>query len=239
MKSELNDERFKDIVNEFRKHFTLHTLLLNGSYAREDFRKDSDIDFVIVSSEKLVSADLKHYFEEKIKIKSSVVIFSKESFEKEWQSGSLLIWFLVNESIVLYDDGYYSSKLLHCFRLKKDFTKDIRRELKKIQALKNIQKYRGDYSYLLGSLYGIYKNIALYGIANSTQPVSNKFEAINAYYRSIGLECHEIEQICSLGAYYNFLNGPVVDVKPAGYDDKKLAIAMLNINTKIKRFYDK
>ncbi|MBN1191161.1 MAG: nucleotidyltransferase domain-containing protein [Dehalococcoidales bacterium] len=86
----------------------LDSIILYGSVARRDFGKESDIDLLLISEDKLL-IEKAYEIGYKVDIKNnsvtSVLIYSPEEISKNIQLGSPFAKNVINEGKTIYDNG--------------------------------------------------------------------------------------------------------------------------------------
>lgn len=96
----------------------MNNLMIYGSYARNDFKKDSDIDLLALTNE-LISKKI-------IKNNINLSVYSIQKFEEMINIGSLFIYHLKTEGKILYDENNLLNDLLYKkFTLKINYNMEI------------------------------------------------------------------------------------------------------------------
>ena len=96
----------KEIITKTAKKYNIEIdrIILFGSRARGDFKKDSDWDILIVTKEKLdrkMKVDFWYEIYKNIEVPVDIIIASKESFEKYKKSGGFVYVHAVREGKVI------------------------------------------------------------------------------------------------------------------------------------------
>jgi predicted nucleotidyltransferase len=119
MRPKLN-EVYRKAAVEFAQRVTsalgdqVDAIVLYGSVARGEARKDSDIDILVVSSqpgatrERIGEICSDFTYEHNYAFFISLVHFSREEFYRLIQLASPFIANVVNEGVILYDNGTFS-----------------------------------------------------------------------------------------------------------------------------------
>jgi uncharacterized protein len=94
------------LIREFGSAFD--SIILYGSVARGDFRKESDIDLLLISNDKSL-AEKAYAAGYDIDIKNhtvtSILIYSSQEMQNKIALGSPFIKNVINEGKVIYDNG--------------------------------------------------------------------------------------------------------------------------------------
>jgi uncharacterized protein len=86
----------------------LDSIILYGSIARGHFGKESDIDLLLISTEKKLSEKayaVGYDVDIKNNTVTSILIYSPEEMRKNIELGSLFIKNVINEGKIIYDNG--------------------------------------------------------------------------------------------------------------------------------------
>lgn len=119
MKQKLN-EKYKKAAVEFAQRVAsalgdqVDAIVLYGSVARGEAKRDSDIDIMVVSPdpqrtrEKLSEIRSDFAYEQNYTFFISLVHYSREEIYKLRQIGSPFIQNVIREGVILYDNGTFS-----------------------------------------------------------------------------------------------------------------------------------
>ncbi|MET3697013.1 hypothetical protein SAMN05877753_101409 [Bacillus oleivorans] len=152
-------------------------VVLIGSVARNDFNTGSDIDICRIKYKKNISR--------KDKWPSgpiNYIDYDDHVFNELFNSGSLFIYHILYEGILLAGDKKMWEKYKSCFKLKQDFTEEIKNIVENINIINNIKIFGNKYLSLYSNLYTLVKNFSIFHLANKRIYVFNKENAMNCIF---------------------------------------------------------
>jgi predicted nucleotidyltransferase len=119
MRQKLNN-KYRKAAEEFAHRVTsalgdaIDSIVLYGSVARGEAKRDSDIDLLLISPDPETARETASQvcsdftYEHNYTFFISEVHFSREEFYKLWQLGSPFIANVVKEGVILYDNGTFA-----------------------------------------------------------------------------------------------------------------------------------
>ena len=157
------------------RYFKARTVFIIGSVARHDMNASSDLDVLILTDKNIRSALF--YQTPAIQQQSlpiSVITYSPKDFLKFWQEGSLFVHHVLQEEILVWDDGTFKEIASRAFHLKEDFSDDIQEQFDKLKTFRNPRAFNGIFTHVYARLWSIYRNIVLFSLAQCCKPEFNK-----------------------------------------------------------------
>lgn len=166
-----------------RTRFKAHTGIVFGSFARDDMRADSDIDLLLLSDSR---ARIGSFYNDSritdISPPLSVIVYRPNDFDRFHIEGSLFSYHVLNEGIVLWDDGTFEAISSRPFHLKRDFSNDIQEQCDKLVVFRDPKPFNGILLHVYARLWRILKNIVFFSIAAKGKPEFNKEKAFDQFY---------------------------------------------------------
>ena len=149
--------------------------------------------------------------------------------------GTLCGWMACNQGVVLFDDGFLAKAGSDTFVLKRSFQDDIVREYRKLEALRHLERFGSDYHWLLSALFGVFKNISMYYLAELGQPETKKLIAIEKFLTLFPSLRHAIPSVQALQAFSTTARrGPVIPA-PFSASDGTRVLYFIDILDEIRR----
>jgi len=188
------------VVSRLKKYENVRTIILIGSQARGDSNEFSDIDLVIITNgyysrteiEKILPINLKD-------IRLSLLTYPSDRFMELYQSGALFMLHVINEGIVLFDDGFYNNLRKTYFRLSKEDLTTQWKIIKQTMKLYNdLDIYGGIYITCLSHLFSIIKNVAVTSLASKGDYEFNKtisLDKLKIYYPTLEQDIEELSEL--------------------------------------------
>jgi predicted nucleotidyltransferase len=112
----MNLEFLKEDIEAIKKELNvnLESLVLFGSYARNEEKPNSDIDILLIIDKKINTKTLKN-LESKINKKIELLIMTKKEFKKKVLEFNHQLITLFLDGIILYDKEKYYQKMENLF----------------------------------------------------------------------------------------------------------------------------
>lgn len=147
-----------------------------GSHARGDYNNRSDFDVLLVNLKKdnfnysIVPDD----FLEKI----DFVEYTEEEFINFYEKGSLFLYHILNEGVVIDGSPELWGKLKCGFVVQNDFSKELERIRRTAEMINNISIFGGKYLTPLSNMFTELKNACIFSLAHKRIYEFNKINCL-------------------------------------------------------------
>lgn len=158
------------------------------------------MDVIIVTNSKHRTGFVKEMLEEDIQTQVSVTLVSANGFKKLWREGEPLVLYGLTHGKILFGNLFFQNFDPTSFPFRKNYQKEIVKELKKVKIFNDYEKYNGCYRYPLSMMFVVFKKISMFNLIEKKKLISNKREAIVEYFNTI-FSPSDIELILSLERY--------------------------------------
>lgn len=201
-----------DLIPLLVREFNINSIILFGSQARNDEDQFSDIDLLIVTSSIEAKKDI--LFERKILDKLSesdlpekawlnLAVYSKNDFKEIYHRGSLFIAHILQEGIVLYDDGFYEQLTKEKFQLSED---ELQLSLKiisnRLSITDDLQKFNNYYIRCLSNYFSISKNLAIIALAMHGKLSFSKNQVFSQFANLYPKHKNKLNELSKLKPFY-------------------------------------
>jgi len=195
-----------ELCRFFVERLRVRTVILFGSIARNDVEDTSDIDLLLVASQKLRRREVKRMIPESLLSKEkqiSLSIYSEAEFSSTYEKGALFFVHLFNEGKVLYDDGFYRQLSLRPFTpSKRTMEMTIRILRQKLEVTNDLRKFNSLFIGVLADYFSIFKNLTFTLLAMGGQFIFNKKKAFSMLAEKYPNYREEIRKLSSLEAFF-------------------------------------
>lgn len=191
----------------FVEKLKVRTVILFGSVARNDIDDTSDIDLLLVTSQKLRRREVEKMIPRSLLPKErqiSLSIYSEAEFSSTYEEGALFFAHLFKEGKVLYDDGFHKQ-----LRARKPFNPSKRKMKMAIKILKqklevanDLRKFNNLFVGVLADFFSISKNLAYTLLAMNGQFIFNKKKAFSMLAEKYPNNREEILKLYSLEPFF-------------------------------------
>lgn len=191
----------------FVEKLKVRTVILFGSVARNDIDDTSDIDLLLVTSQKLRRREVEKMIPKSLLPKErqiSLSIYSEAEFSSTYEEGALFFAHLFKEGKVLYDDGFHKQ-----LRARKPFNPSKRKMKMAIKILKqklevanDLRKFNNLFVGVLADFFSISKNLAYTLLAMNGQFIFNKKKAFSMLAEKYPNNREEILKLYSLEPFF-------------------------------------
>lgn len=208
----------------------VRTIILFGSITRSDFRDTSDIDLLLVASQKLKLGEVKRLIPKSLIPKGRQIglsIYSEDEFSTGYRKGSLFFVHLLNEGIVIYDDGFFRKLLTEPFFASKkemDFAMKILK--RRLEVTKDLTKFNNLFVGVLADYYTIFKNASFTLLAKNDQFIFNKKKAFSELAKKYPKYEKEIRKLLQLEPFFLRSAKGISKSYPFSPNDKRKVIEM-------------
>lgn len=195
-----------ELCRFFVERLKVGTVILFGSMARNDVDDTSDIDLLLVTSQKLRRREVKKMIPKSLLSKKKQLIlsiYSEAEFSSAYEKGALFFAHLFNEGKVLYDDGFYKQLSLKPFNpSKRTMEMTIRILKQKLEVTNDLRKFNNLFIGVLADFFSIFKNLTYTLLAMEGQFIFNKKKAFSMLAEKYPNYMKEIRRLCSLEAFF-------------------------------------
>lgn len=179
------------------------SIVLFGSAAREDWKRTSDIDLLVVAKRSLSTLKLSWELRQ-MEPSISISVYNEIQVKDSWKKGTLTALFIDLEGIVLFDTGFW--KTLPNLG-KSSFIDEIDRQFRIGFVYQDLDRIEGSLHFPYFSLYKSFKNIAFLSLARKNILEPRKTEAITKFYDSTLGKKDMARRILDLQGVIDHLNG--------------------------------
>ncbi len=152
-------------------------VVIFGSVARGDSNKNSDIDVLLINYDSN-DAD---YILSKCNLPDlpiNYIEYDLSKFEKYFNMGSLFLYHIFNQGLLLYGNEEKWSEYGNKFRLKNNFDEEINKIKSDIEVYNDISIFNNRFYLPLVNIYPMLKNYCIFSLANMGVYEFNKVECI-------------------------------------------------------------
>lgn len=152
-------------------------IVLIGSVARNDYSKDSDIDICRIENTHELRK-LPDWPNGPI----NYIDYTFDVFLHLYNSGSLFVYHILNEGILLHGDVNKWNELKTNFIFRDLYREELFSIIKTVRTLKQIEVFGGKYLTLYSNLFILVKNYSIFYLAKNGKFVFNKEKAIKMFF---------------------------------------------------------
>lgn len=203
--------------------------ILIGSYARGDYNANSDCDVVLINNDE--SNFDKNILSISNKELINFISYDNSQFKSLYDSGSLFIYHVLNEGIVLDGDIDSFTELRKKFNVQEKFTDELNKIHQTTQLLSEIEIFGGKYLTPLVNAFTELKNACIFYLAHHCEYEFNKELCFDKALSRLGYNT-SIKQI---KAFYDYSIRNIDLDLPFNPNDKKISSPLLLESNKIVR----
>lgn len=159
-------------------------IILIGSYARNTYNQYSDIDVVRLNTIKKIHKTTN--FDKK---KISYIDYDCSSFKKLYKNGSLFLYHIFTEGILLEGDKNKWEFIKNRFKLSNDFKDEIIEYEVVLRYLCEYKDYENAYLAYLSNMFKLLKNLAIFHLAQEKIYLFDKAKVLEKYYNISKNDC--------------------------------------------------
>lgn len=194
-------------------------LCVIGSVARGDDRPHSDIDILVIVSERQSPNDLLVELPEQLREgRLSLICKSHDALARMARDGSLFLAHARMEGQIVYDPrGLLRDAFLVSARTPLDTSRELRSRVASLRHYRDLDRFGGSFLFALAHLYGLAKGVAIARSAEAGAPTFIKSDALAALAVRHP-ECREdVEVLQRLRPFYDLTRGHRVSALPFSY----------------------
>jgi predicted nucleotidyltransferase len=152
-------------------------IVLIGSVARKDYNSNSDIDICRINLKRSITRR-----ELWPQGPINYIDYNKEVFNHLYKTGSLFIYHILNEGILLNGNMKIWERYKTNFKVQSDFSREITKLVDTTYVFKDLDIFGNTFLSLYSNLYNIVKNFAIFYLANNKKYLFNKQLAMDAVF---------------------------------------------------------
>lgn len=153
-------------------------LVIIGSYARGTLTEKSDIDVFRLNNEN----SLENFIHTPKNNPVVYIDFDKKTFNKMYSEGSLFLFHVFKEGILLEGDKNHWANLKKNFIVSNDFTNEISEYEHVLNYLCQYPKYEESYIPFLSNMFKVLKNLSIFYLASRGEYEFDKAKVLQKYY---------------------------------------------------------
>lgn len=206
---------------------SIEAACLFGSVARGEASPWSDIDLLLIGSERRVlpSVLIKCLRPSEREARISLSYRSADALVKDFEQGALFIEHLRREGRALYDrSGILGRLLSRPFTLKLNVEDALADQLRMLKPYERPERFNGNFLFPLSHLYSIGKGVVMLGLGRAGTFEFNRERAFERFKQLHPEAAPQVEQIARLRPFYNLVTHRRPEPLPFSY---KLAAAPL------------
>jgi hypothetical protein len=193
-------KELQQITETLRDRWNPHSIILFGSASRGDYSGSSDLDLLLITEQKVqpsaVRASVSIYAQ---KFNMSFSVYQKGDFVRLFDDGSLFVAHILQEGVVLHDDGQFGKLREKPFRISTASLMTscsiIRNNL---SIYSDLSIFNELYSPSLAHLYSMAADLAMIGCALEGKAEFRKVRALQRIGEKIATLRPEIALLSSL-----------------------------------------
>jgi len=212
--------------------------VLCGSVARGDADEWSDIDLIVIGSDRDLAASRMREALGDMSNRLSLIYYPAEAFEEQYRERTLFIAHLQKEGVILYDrSGKLKSMLGKPFAPVVDIKEGLRAHRARLAPYSDPRRFNNNFLFCLSHLYSIGKGVVMLGLAKEGMLEFNR-EAAFRRFASLNPDlAEETRKIEQLRPFYRLVTGRRPEPLPFSYQaaDRQMLEAVQAIETLAQR----
>ena len=192
-------------------------VILCGSVARADADEWSDIDLVLIGSDRDLTAGRMREALGDLSNRVSLIYYSDEAFEEQYQGRTLFIKHLQKEGVILYDRSGKLKTMLGKPLPFVDISEGLRAHRARLALYSDARRFNNNFLFCFSHLYSIGKGVVMLALANEGMLEFNREAAFHRFASLNPDLAEETRKIEQLRPFYCLVTGRRPEPLPFSY----------------------